>query len=92
MIQNERIERFDQAIKLEKNISRGGMVLIYDSRYAKFRGKLHTRWIGPFKVEEIFRNGSLKLKTLEGDFFNTYTNGSRVIFYYLILEAIWNDE
>ena len=37
----------------------GGKVLVYDSRYYKFLGKLHIWWLGPFQVVEVFDNGSL---------------------------------
>ena len=57
------------------------MILIYDSRYQKISGKLHTRWMGPFMVDQVFYNGSLQLKDLQGNPLDTKTNGSRVKLY-----------
>ena len=53
-------------------------MLLYDSRHKEFPGKLHTRWLGPYKVTEIFSNGSLQLEDLEGKSMDTRVNGSRV--------------
>lgn len=39
---------------------------MYDNRHQKFPGKLHTRWLGPFKVTEVFSNGSLQLGRMQG--------------------------
>ena len=57
------------------------MVLLYDSRYQKFSRKVHTRWMGPFVVDQIFYNESLQLKDLQGNSLDTKTNGSRVKLY-----------
>ena len=37
----------------------GEKVLVYDSRYYKFPGKLQIRWLGLFQIVEVFDNGSL---------------------------------
>ena len=50
----------------------------YDNRHEDFPGKLHTRWMGPYRVTEIFQNGSLQLEDLQGNWFDTRVNGSRV--------------
>ena len=44
-----------------------------------FPGKLHTRWMGPYRVTEIvYQNGSLQLEDLQGNWLDTRVNGSRV--------------
>ena len=53
-------------------------MLLYDNRHQKFPGKLHTRWMGPYRVTRIFENGSLQLADLQGNSFETRVNGSRV--------------
>ena len=59
-------------------LKEGDWVLVYDSRHKKFKGKLHTRWLGPFKVKTIYENGSLDLLTIKDEPLETRINGSRV--------------
>ena len=54
------------------------MVLFYDNRHEDFPGKLHTRWMGPYKVTEIFQNRFLQLEDLQGNWLDTKVNGSQV--------------
>ena len=77
-IQEKRKERYDRKLPLDHGIREGGLVLLYDNRYKDFPGKLHTRWMGPFRVHQVFENGSLQLKTLQGQWLDTRVNGSRV--------------
>ena len=80
-IQEKRKTAFDKKVPADNGITKGTMVLLYDSRYRNFPGKLHTRWMGPFVVDEVFDNGSLELKDLQGNLLETKTNGSRVKLY-----------
>jgi len=57
-------------------------VLLYDNRFNKFPGKLHTRWLGPYKVVNVWENGSLQLVDMEGEELSTRTNGARVKRYF----------
>ena len=41
---------YDKRLPVEKGIKEGGLVLLYNSRYKKIPSKLHTRWIGLFRV------------------------------------------
>ncbi len=41
------------------------LVLLYDSRFVHFPGKLHTRWLGPYTVHNIFWNGFVQPTTLQ---------------------------
>lgn len=68
----------DYSIPKDHHIRKGGMVLLYDNRHKHFPGKLHTRWMGPYKVEQIFEKGSLQLTNLGGTPLDTRVNGSRV--------------
>jgi hypothetical protein len=77
-IQAKRKENFDAKLPKDHGIHTGGMVLLYDNRYEDFPGKLHTRWMGPYRVTEIYRNGSLQLEDLQGNWLDTRVNGSRV--------------
>ncbi|KAG8655832.1 hypothetical protein MANES_04G073050v8 [Manihot esculenta] len=52
----------------DKNISRkhfqvGDKVLLFDSRFKLFPGKLRSRWIGPFLVEHVFPHGAVDIRS-----------------------------
>ena len=34
-------------------------VLLYDSKFKHFKGKFHTRWMGPYEVIKVFENGGV---------------------------------
>ena len=74
----KRKAEFDGKLPKSHGIQVGGMVLLYDNRHKDFPGKLHTRWMGPYKVNYIFPNGSLQLEDLQGVWLDTRVNGSRV--------------
>ena len=65
-------------------IVEGDLVLVYDSRYANFPGKLHTRWMGPYLVEDVNPNGSLQLMTMDGDSLPARTNLACIKKYYCL--------
>ena len=88
-IQSQRKEVFDRKLPVDHGIREGGLVLLYDNRHKDFPGKLHTRWMGPFRVNEVFPNGSLQLENLQGQWLDTRVNGSRVKRY---LAATSSDE
>jgi len=77
-VQNKRKEDYDRKLPVDHGIRQGGLVLLYDNRDKDFPGKLHTRWMGPFRVNEVFQNGSLQLENLQGQWLDTRVNGSRV--------------
>ncbi|XP_043807314.1 uncharacterized protein LOC122721960 [Manihot esculenta] len=52
----------------DKNISRkhfqvGDKVLLFDSRFKLFPGKLRSRWIGPFLVEHVYPHGAVDIRS-----------------------------
>ena len=67
----------DRNIK-NKNLSVGDLALLYNSRVKGKPKKLHTEWMGPYVVEEIHPNGSVRLKTLQGLVFRKLVNGARL--------------
>lgn len=62
-LQLRRKEKYDRRVKLVL-LQKGDLALLYDSRHARFSGKLHLRWMGPFKVVEVFPNDSIQLADL----------------------------
>jgi hypothetical protein len=77
-VQAARKEKFDAKLPWDHGVRTGGLVLLYDNRHERFPGKLHTRWMGPYRVTEVFENGSLQLEDLQGNWLGTRVNGSRV--------------
>ena len=77
-VQTKRKEEFDSKLPDDHGIIPGGLVLLYDNCHKQFPGKLHTRWMGPYRVTEVYPNGSLQLEDLQGVWLDTQVNGSRV--------------
>jgi hypothetical protein len=77
-VQMTRKEDYDRKIPMDHGIREQGLVLLYDNRHKEFPGKLQNRWMGPYRVYQIFPNGSLQLKNLQGQWLDTRVNGSRV--------------
>ena len=77
-VQATRKQKFDAKLPWSHGIRKDRLVLLYDNRHEKFLGKLHTRWMDPYKVVELFENGSLQLEDLQGNWLETRVNGSRV--------------
>ena len=77
-VQADQKEKFDAKLPRDHGIREGGLVLLYDNRHEQFPGKLHTRWMGPYRVAQVFENGSLQLEDLQGNWLETRVNGSRV--------------
>ena len=55
LIQEQRTKWLDQFIKKEQ-FKTGDWALLFYLRYKDFRGKLTTRWMGPYEVETTFEN------------------------------------
>jgi hypothetical protein len=77
-VQMKRKEDYDRKLPVDHGIREGGLVLLYDNRHKDFPGKLHTRWMGPYRVNQVHQNGSLQLENLQGQWLDTRVNGSRV--------------
>ena len=41
-------------------------VLLYNSRFRFFAGKLLSKWEGPYVIEEVYRSGEIKINNSEG--------------------------
>lgn len=80
-----RKERYDKKIK-PVLLQKGDLALLYDNRHARFPGKLHLRWMGPYRVIEVFpngSNGSIQLADLTGELLGTRVNGWRLKKYHV---------
>jgi hypothetical protein len=43
----------------------GDWALLYDSQFNDFKGKIFTRWMGPYQVDEVVDNGTVRLVTID---------------------------
>lgn len=55
--------------------------MLYDSRYKDFKGKLRTRWLGPYAVEKCNDNGSVLIRTIDEEAIPMLVNGYRLKIY-----------
>lgn len=55
--------------------------MLYDSRYKDFKGKLSTRWLGPYIVETCNDNGSILIQTINEEAIPMLANGHRLKIY-----------
>ena len=55
---------------------------MYDSSFKReFKGKLCTRWLGPYQVDRVFDNGTVRLVTIDEDRMPLFSNGHRLRLY-----------
>ena len=57
------------------------LVLLYDSKFEKFQGKLRMHWLGPYVVKEVTDEGTVQLVKLNGEPFPRRVNGSHLKLY-----------
>ncbi|CAN6547325.1 unnamed protein product [Malus baccata var. baccata] len=68
-----------------KTFSMGQRVLLFNSRLRLFPGKLHSKWIGPFVITNVFPHGAVQIQSLKtGHEFKA--NGHRLKPYYETFE------
>ena len=81
LIQNQRKTWHDKFIK-KKQFNTGDCALLFDSQFKNFKGKLTTRWMGPYEVATAFDNGLVKIKTIDGSEISFVVNGHRLRLYH----------
>lgn len=74
LIQKKR-EKWHDALIKKKIFREGDWALLYDSRFQDFLGKLQTRWLGPYEIQEVHDNGTLTLATIDGSSYSFKANG-----------------
>ena len=55
--------------------------MLFDSRFKDFRGKLTIHSLGPYEVEQIFDNGSVRIRTIDDEKVSFLVNGHRLRLY-----------
>ncbi|CAN6681932.1 unnamed protein product [Malus baccata var. baccata] len=80
-IYKEKSKAFHDKMILRKSFVIGQKVLLFNSRLRLFPGKLHSRWIGPFVITNIFPHGAVEIQSAKtGYVFKV--NGHRLKPYY----------
>lgn len=79
-IQLQRKVWHDRNIK-EKGFQEGDWAHLYDSRFKEFKGKLMTRWLGPYLIEKFHDNGVVQIKTIDEEWIPLLVNGYRLKVY-----------
>jgi hypothetical protein len=81
LVQNQRSKWHDKFIK-KKHFQPGDWAMLFDSRFKTFKGKLNTRWLGPYEVDTIYDNGAVKIKKIDDGQVSFVVNGHRLKFYH----------
>ncbi|CAJ2647238.1 unnamed protein product [Trifolium pratense] len=56
-----RTKRYHDAHLVPKKFHEGQLVLLFNSRFKLFPGKLKSKWSGPFVVKEVFPHGAVEI-------------------------------
>jgi hypothetical protein len=81
LVQNQRSKWHDKFIN-KKHFQPGDWALSFDSRFKTFKGKLTTRWLGPYEINTVYDNGAIKVKTIDDGQVSFVVNGHRLKFYH----------
>jgi len=74
-IYQERTKAFHDKKILHKDFKAGDQVLLFNSRFKLFPGKLKSRWSGPFTIKEVLPFSAVEIVSREGYEFKV--NGQR---------------
>jgi len=64
IIQQQR-EKWHNSLIKKKTFQKGDWALLCDSRFQDFLGKLQIRWLGPYEIQVVHKNGTLILTTID---------------------------
>jgi hypothetical protein len=81
LVQNQRSKWHAKFIK-KKHFQPSDWALLFDSQFKTFKGKLNTRWLGPYEVDTVYDNGAVKIKTIDDGQVSFVVNGHQLKFYH----------
>ena len=85
-IYKEKTKVFHDKMIRGKTFSKGQKMLLFNSRLRLFPSKLHSKWIGPFVITNVFPHGAVQIQSLRnGQEFKV--NGHRLKPYYENVEG-----
>jgi hypothetical protein len=64
MVQEQPTQWHDKFIR-KKVFKPSDWALLFYSQFKNSKGKLTTRWLGPYEIETIFNNGSVWIKIID---------------------------
>ena len=64
LVQQQRKKWHDKFIK-NKIFHIGDLALLFDSKFKDFKEKFTTHWPGPYEIEEIFDNETVRIKEID---------------------------
>nr|GEZ51826.1 reverse transcriptase domain-containing protein [Tanacetum cinerariifolium] len=76
----EKTKRIHDSKIKDRVFNVGDRVLLFNSRFKIFSGKLKTRWSGPFTITQVFPYGTVELSQTNG--LNFRVNGHRLKHYF----------
>ncbi|XP_070013517.1 uncharacterized protein [Nicotiana sylvestris] len=72
-----------------KEFKEGDLVLLFNSRFRMFPGKLKSKWSGPFEVKNVTPFGALDLKNKNDEVFRVNGSRSNIILARLMMATLW---
>nr|GEU80321.1 reverse transcriptase domain-containing protein [Tanacetum cinerariifolium] len=80
LIYKEKMKKIHDSKTKNRVFNVGDRVLLFNSRFKIFSGKLKTRWTRPFIVTQVFPYGTIELSQTDGP--NFKVNGHRLKHYF----------
>ena len=80
MVQQQRIKWYEKFIR-KKEFQVGDWALLFGLKFKNFKDKFTTHWFGPYEIQEIFDNGSVRIKTIDEEEASFLINGHRLKVY-----------
>ena len=80
IVQNRRKNWHDKHIK-PREYKKGDLVLLYQSRLGPKKPNLTIAWAGPYQIDWVYTNGSVKLMDLQGLALPGFYNASKIKHY-----------
>ena len=76
----EKVKRWHDKRIQKREFKVGEYVLLYNSCFRYFAGKLLSKWEGPYIIEEVYHSGAIKINNAEGTN-PKVVNGQRIKYY-----------
>ena len=62
----KKVKRWHDKRIQKREFKVGEYVLLYNSHFRFFAGKLLSKWEGPYVIEEVYRFGAIKINNAKG--------------------------
>ncbi|MCO5563575.1 hypothetical protein L7F22_017220 [Adiantum nelumboides] len=90
IVQQRRKYWHDSKIKV-REFKQGDLVLLYQSKLGPKKPNLKIAWSGPYEIDWVFSNGTVRLKDLSGLILPGVYNGAKIKLYYSPANDIGTD-